>query len=429
MFSHSLFANVSPSSCGSRALYRWIGYVCALISAFAVHRESTFAFQTPKGAKDTAKVSFRVRVPEGTPAQNKLYVAGNLDALGPWQPDLFPLKRVGPFEFEGELDIPVGHTLQYKITRGSWSTVEKEIDGGEINNRILRVQGDVKAEIQVAAWAIAKQPRPSTGTGDLRWRDFDSRNLDGGRRVTVWLPASTASTLDQRLPVVYFLDGQNVFDGSRAAFGVEWKADESAQSLIDSGRIPPFMIVAIDNSSDRMTEYTPVQGAWQGRTIGGGADRMLTFLCDELKPRIDLAFPTQPEARFTSLIGSSLGGLFVLHALRERSDVFGGGAAMSPSLFWGDSQTNQTFALWKPPVAPSRKTRLWLDTGNREGESEATQSRNVENFRQFVETLNTKHKDKFEIQSGVVADAEHNELAWSRRLPDVFEFLLKGDPQ
>jgi predicted alpha/beta superfamily hydrolase len=401
--------------------------MCALIGAFAAHRDSTFAFQTPNSAKDSAKISFHVRVPQGTPAQSKLYMAGNLDALGPWQPDVFPLTRVGPLAFEGELNVPIGHTLQYKITRGSWSTVEKAIGGGEISNRILRVQGDAQAEIQVAAWAIAQQPKPNTGTGDLRWRDFDSLHLGGKRRVTVWLPASTASTPAQRLPVVYFLDGQNVFDGSRAAFNVEWRADESAQDLIDSGRVPPFMIVAVDNSSDRMTEYTPVQGEWQGRTLGGGADRMLSFLCDELKPQIDSAFPTQPEAPFTSLIGSSLGGLLVLHAVRERSDVFGGGAAMSPSLFWGGEHANQSFSDWQPRVSPSRKTKLWLDTGTRESESASTQSRTVDHFRQFIATLGTKHQEYFEMQFRVIADAEHNELAWSRRLPDVFEFLLNGN--
>ena len=59
-------------------------------------------------------------------------------------------------------------------------------------------------------------------------------------------------------PVFYLNDGQNLFDPATSYIGVDWQADEAADRLIREGRIPPLIIVGIDNAQkDRPREYLP----------------------------------------------------------------------------------------------------------------------------------------------------------------------------
>ena len=48
---------------------------------------------------------------------------------------------------------------------------------------------------------------------------------------------------------LYLQDGQNVFDP--ASVGKEWEFDETADALIDSGRIEPLILVAVANTPAR----------------------------------------------------------------------------------------------------------------------------------------------------------------------------------
>ena len=47
--------------------------------------------------------------------------------------------------------------------------------------------------------------------------------------------------------MVYLNDGQNLFEDGLAFGGVSWRAGRAASCLIRTGRLPPFVIVGIDN--------------------------------------------------------------------------------------------------------------------------------------------------------------------------------------
>ncbi|MFM8399082.1 MAG: carbohydrate-binding module family 20 domain-containing protein, partial [Pirellula sp.] len=68
---------------------------------------------TPKPA--TAKVTWRVIVPADTPSGSKLFIAGNIDEFGPWQPNAFELNPTTDGRYEASLDIPVGTRVEYKV--------------------------------------------------------------------------------------------------------------------------------------------------------------------------------------------------------------------------------------------------------------------------------------------------------------------------
>jgi predicted alpha/beta superfamily hydrolase len=381
----------------------------------------------------TATLSWTVVVPENTPPNAELYMAGNQDALGPWQPNAYRLKRLSPREFECQLKVPIGTEIEYKFTRGSWGTVEKTKDGAEIANRRLRATRDSKLTVEIEGWAKPAVSKPNTGTGNLRWMDIDSKILNGKRRVTVWLPRDYRDHCMLRYATLYFLDGQNVFDASRAAFGVEWKADETVRQLMDDKRIRPSIVVAIDNSPDRLSEYSPVTTELNQKNVGGDADRYLKFLCEEVKPWIDREFRTIDTPDHTAIIGSSMGGLFVLHALRTRNDVFGAGVAMSPSLFWGAEHTLHAYREWGavgPRLSDSSNTtrptamRLWLDIGQQEGKNESTQRETVEMVQRFESVLRGALAKTIDARLIIDPEGQHNESAWAKRLPDALQFVM-----
>src|ERR1035441_7464765 len=63
---------------------------------------------------------------------------------------------------------------------------------------------------------------------------FCSRYLSTPRDVIVYLPPGY-ETGDERYPVLYLQDGQNLFDGATAFAGNEWRADITADGRIRSG--------------------------------------------------------------------------------------------------------------------------------------------------------------------------------------------------
>ena len=388
--------------------------------------------QQASGAKsDSAKsskvkVTWQVTVPEGTPESSKVYIAGSIDAFGPWQPNAFEMAKQEDGTYRADVELPIGTRVEYKFTRGSWATVEKTPQGAEIQNRLLSVRGPETVRVAIASWAIPKSAPSSTATGDLRWIDFASEVLGSKRRVTVWLPPQYRDRLQEGFPVVYCLDGQNLFDRQRAAFGVEWEADETARALASGPANLPLILVGIDNSKDRFDEYTPVVDEVSDKPVGGKADEYLRFLVTELKPWIDQEFRTLKSTETTAIVGSSLGGVLVLHALRTHPEVFGKGAAMSPSLFWGQGYTIQQYSQPPRDLALRDKQRLWLDIGTREGKSDRGQVQAVEQTEQLAEALKQHHRERIEVRTMIDSEAKHHEAAWARRLPIALEFLFSS---
>ena len=80
------------------------------------------------------------------------------------------------------------------------------------------------------------------------------------RLLRVWLPPgySQPENAGRRYSVFYLNDGQNLFDPATAYIGVDWQVDEAATRLIGEDRIPPLIIVGIDNAQKgRAREYLP----------------------------------------------------------------------------------------------------------------------------------------------------------------------------
>jgi predicted alpha/beta superfamily hydrolase len=308
-------------------------------------------------------VEIIVRIPADTPAGDSIYLAGSLSAAGGWKPDGVKLSRRADGVYTATLDLEIGQTLEFKITRGTWATVEKTADGAERPNRSLSIDASTKQiEVTVERWANSAAVRKSTVVGTLKIHKIDSKVLGQTRTIRVWLPPAYDNAADARYPVLYMHDGQNCFDRATSAFGNEWEIDETLTKLIAAKTIPPLIVVGIDNGGgNRMNEYTFVADAARG---GGRGAEHAEFLLKEVKPFVEKTYRVQSDKAHTFVGGSSLGGLDSLELARRHPDVFGGVLAMSPTIFWADGAVMK--AIEKDGGA-LKDTRVWLDMGTREG--------------------------------------------------------------
>src|SRR5258708_5997247 len=161
----------------------------------------------------------------------------------------------------------------------------------------------------------------NTVMGELRvLPQLASPQLNNQRDIFVLLPASYHNS-EQRYPVIYMHDGQNLFDRALGFAGNEWEVDETLARLADENI--EAIVVGIPNTDKRFQEYNPFPQVW-----GGTGDQYLAFMVDTLKPIIDRDFRTLPDRDHTGTIGSSLGGLIGLFAFFQRPDVFGFVGAM-----------------------------------------------------------------------------------------------------
>jgi len=229
-----------------------------------------------------------------------------------------------------------------------------------------------------------------------------------GRRVRVLLPRGYDQNGSHRYPVLYLHDGQNVFDPG-GAFG-SWSADATVSREIFAGRIREILVVAIDNTSDRMNEYRPPGDLYNG--ADGLGNRYRDYLIDNVKTWVDTNFRTSSRSTDQAVMGSSLGGL-ISHYIGTTRNTFGLLGLCSPS-YWIAPNFRASLASGTGPAR-----RIWMDWGSAEGSSMWDYSWPM------AETLDTQGMVRGrDLQVLVGAGDGHNEAAWARRLPEALRFLF-----
>jgi uncharacterized protein len=151
----------------------------------------------------------------------------------------------------------------------------------------------------------------------------------GEERVALIRTPPGYDTNGQRYPVLYMTDGDGNIGHTVATI----------EFLARNSRMPELIVVGITNT-DRTRDLTPtkVTTAKMKNTPvgGGGADNFLKFIETELIPAVEKDYRTLP---FRIHAGHSFGGLFAIHSLVTKPDLFNGYIACSPSLWWDDEVT------------------------------------------------------------------------------------------
>ncbi len=369
-----------------------------------------------------SEVTFRVAVPAGTDPAATVHIAGDFQSWQPGNPE-YRLTSVGEHLWEIVLPLETGQSIQYKFTLGDWERVEKGPMGEEIQNRLHKITGDHILDLEVANWAHGEARQPSK-TGHIELitvPDF----LDD-RRVWVYLPPGYEKEPDRRYPVLYMMDGQNIFDNA-TGFAGEWRVDETLEELIPSGKVAPLIVVAVANGSDKRTkEYTPWYSS--DHEAGGGGGKHLKKWIKVLLPHINANYRTLTGPENTGLAGSSLGGLMTMYAAYTHPDVFGKLGSFSPTLGWAGGRLPDMIAKKDKPAIT-----IYMDMGTREwGNFKDGDGNNIDDSIDQLRRMRDILVGQGFVEGWdlMVVEGEgdrHNEAFWAKRFPGAVVFLFPGD--
>jgi hypothetical protein len=201
------------------------------------------------------KVTFNVKT-NGLSKDSVVYIVGSSKELGNWQPDSVALKKSEDGIWSRTILFEKGKSVEFKFTLGSWEKEALNPDGTIPQNHVLLVSGDTVLNYTVGSFNSGVRVIEGAITGEVSY--FRKMKGDGinPRDIIVWLPPKYHTDISKRYPVLYMHDGQNIIDPATSSFGVDWGADETADSLISSGKMQSIIIVGIYNTKDRTAEYS-----------------------------------------------------------------------------------------------------------------------------------------------------------------------------
>ncbi len=251
-----------------------------------------------------------------------------------------------------------------------------------------------------------------------RWFDVGGTGLQP-RRLRVWVPDGGAFT-----HALYAQDGNNLFDPDAINGG--WHLQDS---------LPPgVLVVGIDNTVDRMEEYTHVEDQLHGTTYGGWGDAYADFIGDIVRPMMDAAYG---PADAYGVMGSSLGGLISYHIADRQPEDWDMVISMSGTMGWGSIELhNPTMPeIWSE--RGHRPMTLYLDSGgggtctDADGDGvpddDPTASDNYCENAWFRDILASQgYEYDVDLFHWYEPGADHNEQAWAERVwrpLDIFATL------
>lgn len=251
------------------------------------------------------------------------------------------------------------------------------------------------------------------------------------RRVDVWCPPGYDERPEQRFPVLYMHDGQNIFARGSAFGGQSWEVHAAITRLMRRGESDGVIVVGLWNTSQRWRDYMPErpfhtlatheQRRSFERHAGGPprSDAYLRLLVHTVKPLVDTRFRTLPGREQTTVMGSSMGGLISLYALAEYPALFGAAGCLSTHWTIGGSVLVTAMGAALPPAGAHR---LYFDYGTLGLDAD---------YEPFQLQMNghLRRAGYIEGQDLLVAKidgGEHNEAAWRARVEIPLRFLLRA---
>jgi predicted alpha/beta superfamily hydrolase len=237
--------------------------------------------------------------------------------------------------------------------------------------------------------------------------------LDRAVPIHLHLPDDYEENVQERYPVLYMFDGQNLFFDSAATFGKSWGLEDFLNSYEK-----PLIVVGMEcdhRGDNRLQEYMPYAvDAFFGPAAGKGSSFM-EWVVDDLKPYIDLFFRTWPHRQATAIAGSSMGGLMAMFAVCRYNTVFSKAACLSPSFQVCPEQISEE--VYAGEIDPD--TRIYFSFGRKE--LSVTKSivaqRYLQEISAYLNDLGCRTLVRL-FQNG-----RHNEESWQMQNSIYMDFL------
>ena len=253
-------------------------------------------------------------------------------------------------------------------------------------------------------------------------RDFPYGPEAKNRPLHIWLPDDYEQS-GERYPVMYFLDGHNLFSDEDATYGKSWGFTPFLQ-----GWPKDIIIVGIEcghGEGERLSEYLPWPALQHSfcKGISPTGDYTFEWIIKELKPVIDEQYRTYPVRSCTAIGGSSMGGLMALYGALHCNETFSKAACISSSV----SVCMEPIRKELEQLPIDADTRVYLSWGTREAhggvtdiwqeDTESASYRWNTEIAQRAESSGACTRVRCQVGGG------HCEADWEKLVPEFMHFL------
>lgn len=210
-------------------------------------------------------------------------------------------------------------------------------------------------------------------------------------KLQVYLPKSYLENTEKKYPVIYFLDGQNIFTKWTATNGISWEVSKTLDFLINQNKITEPIVVGIEGNSKRFPEFET--------------------LVNTIMPYVENKYRIIKNKKNRAIIGSSGGASYSLMMGYRYNYLFGNIGLISLPPFRGGLELINKY--------PKQDLKIWIDAGTKEEE----RGYFSEGARNVIDILIEKgYKYGKELVYYEAIGEEHSEDAWSKRIkyPIIF---------
>jgi enterochelin esterase-like enzyme len=284
--------------------------------------------------------------------------------------------------------------------------------------------------------SLKKSPKAVT-TGKLYRTKVKGETFTSNVNIDIWVP--DCYNPEEKYPVLYLHDGQNLYDAKSSWNKQAWEIDQVGGKLIEEGKIKPFIAVGIHSIDATrvcdlmpekvLTEYfdhekyttTGFEG-YCSKEIRG--DEYVDLIVNTIKPMIDSTFSTLPDKDNTAIMGSSMGGLASFYAMCERPDIFGTAICVSTHMSvagetcWAEA----VFAYLRAKLPTDGEHKIYFDCGDK------TSDYYYVPF--FDELVSIPQEKGYTVENGKLSygfypGTAHDEASWCKRVDVPLTFLYK----
>lgn len=245
-----------------------------------------------------------------------------------------------------------------------------------------------------------EEPAATTATvklaGRVEQRAYFSPTTGKDEHYRVYLPPGYDQTT-KRYPALYLFHGWPYRAAHWDALGTE----ESADAGIQSGALPPFIIVQPKGAEGVYVNTSGGDHSFEGQVV------------NDLIPHIDSTYRTWAEREGRAIGGISRGGVWALEIAFCHPDIFAAVGAHSPALSVNLAPTiyNPLYLLEEPGVAT---LRIYLDAGDADWSREGTQE-----LDEALDAQGITHEF-------VVHPGGHSVIFWSANVAEYLAFYTAG---
>jgi predicted alpha/beta superfamily hydrolase len=239
--------------------------------------------------------TIRVSVPNQT---DEVYIVGNQESLGNWQPDKVKLNKIS--EYEREISLSLTFPAEFKFTRGNWDSeaVINQLSGQP--NFILKNKPIQYEYYKIQGWT--DQINKFSTYSDFQIVEINSKVLDQKRKLYISLPENYNQQI--KYPVIYVTDAHNLHHFEIVSQTIRQQSNFS--------NFPECIVVGIYIiGKERYKEMD--------RTYSENGVKFKNYIFDEVIPFVDKNYST---SSFKAIFGHSDGAEYNHYLMFETNNPF-----------------------------------------------------------------------------------------------------------